>query len=275
MRPTLVLLLAGASLGLALPGRAHAAWTQPVGATYLKLWDHVLVGSKVFDLDGQVVELGQSYQDHALRLYLEHGVAERLTVVARATPLGLASLGSETTAYAGLLGLGARIGLVTGAFPVALELGYGYAPPLGGAAVATGTLGDQAYRYQPALERHVGTVELQAGTAWRALWAVARVGTTFVHGDGLDPALDAGLRVGFSTTFGLSGDAGLSVHEPFRDPTLIDVTGVGNTRYLGIDLGLGYALTDQVGIRVDFGTAAYAASNAATPALGVGLELRR
>jgi serine/threonine protein kinase len=136
--------------------------------------------------------------------------------------------------------------------------------------VAAGALGDQAYRYQPALERHVGTVELQVGTSWRALWAVARVGTTFVHGDGLDPALDAGLRLGFSTGFGLSGDGGVSVHEPFRDPTLIDVTGIGNTRYLGIDLGIGYALTDQVGLRVELGLAPYAESNAATPSLGVG-----
>jgi hypothetical protein len=275
MRPTLVLLLVGASAGLVVPSTARAAWTQPVGATYLKLWDHVLAGSRVFGLDGQILDLGQSYQDHALRLYLEHGVAERLTVVARATPLGLASSGEETTAYAGLLGLGARIGLVTGQVPVALELGYGYAPPLGATAVAAGALGDQAYRYQPALERHVGTVELQVGTSWRALWAVARVGTTFVHGDGLDPALDAGLRLGFSTGFGLSGDGGVSVHEPFRDPTLIDVTGIGNTRYVGIDLGIGYALTDQVGLRVELGLAPYAESNAATPSLGVGLELRR
>jgi hypothetical protein len=257
------------------PASAHAGWTQPAGATYLKLWDQVLIGSRVFTTDGQQADLGARYQDHALKLYLEHGLDDGLTAVVRATPLGIASFGDDTRAYAGLVMVGLRVALARGELPLALELGYGYAPPLGDRAIATGVVDGQSYRYQPTLEQHVGQAELQLGWSWEWLWIKAHGGAIFSSGSDLEPAFEGGLRAGMRTTFGLTADAGVVLHMAIREPQLIDVTGVGNTRYLGLNLGAGYAITEGFGIRVDLGLAPYAVSNAATPSLGVGVELRR
>lgn len=253
---------------------ARAGWTQPAGSSYFKVWDQVLIGSRAFDLDGQIVDLGQSYQDHALKLYFEYGLDDDLTAVVRATPLGIASFGEETTAYAGMIELGMRVALLRGQVPVALELRYGYAPPLGGTPVAEGMAEGRAFRYQPALERHAGSADLSAGWAWSWTWVQASVGTTFLAGDGLDPVFQASIRGGLSTEVGISGDVGLTAHLPFRQPQILDITGTGNTRYVGLNLGVGYAITDRFGVRLDLGLAPHAVSNAATPSVGVGVELR-
>lgn len=263
------------SLVLALPGPALAGWTQPAGGTYLKLWDRVLIGSRAFTAEGDQIDLGQRYQDHALKLYLEHGLTDRITAIVDATPLGIASFGESTTAYAGMIALGLRLGLAQGPVPFALEVRYGYAPPLGDRPLAEGEVEGQAYRYQPAIERHLGAAELQLGWSWSWLWTKASAGTSFVAGDGLDPWFEAGIRAGFSTEVGISGDLGVLLHAPFRDPRVIDVTGVGNTRYVGLNAGVSYAVTEHFAVRVDLGLAPYAESNAATPSLGVGVELRR
>ncbi len=267
------------SLVLALPGAAlalaPAGGVQPAGQTYLKLWDRVLIGSRAYTTAGDAVDLGARYQDHALRLYLEHGLTERITAIVDATPLGIASFGDETTAYAGLVAIGLRLGLAEGPLPLALEVRYGYAPPLGDAPVAAGEVAGQAYRYQPALERHVGAAELQLGWRLDWFWTRASAGTTFVAGADLDPFFEAALRAGFVSAVGIAGDVGIVLHAPFRDPEVIDVTGVGDTRFVGLVAGVSYALTDHVALRVDLGLTPYGESSAASPSLGVGVELRR
>jgi len=251
---------------------AHAGWVQAPGAYYLKLWDQMLIGGQVFARDGTKLELPESYQDHALRLYFEYGVDEALTVIVRGTPLGLASYGGEATAYSGLMGVGLRAALIRGELPIALELGYGWGPPLGKAPLAEGQVEGRRFVYRPTFEQHVGQVELQIGWAFSALWMKAAGGLVVSSGEGIDPAAEASFRLGTSTSFGLEADAGVVVHAPFADPRFIDVTGVGNTRYVGVALGVGYWITNSLGVRLDLGLAPFAESNAATPSIGVGIQ---
>jgi len=103
-------------------------------------------------------------------------------------------------------------------------------------------------------------------------WAKATGGLVVSSGEGIDPAAEASFRAGASTSFGLEGDVGVIVHAPFADPRFIDVTGVGNTRYVGVGLGIGYWITANWGVRLDLGFAPFAESNAATPSIGVGVQ---
>lgn len=257
------------------PDAPDLGWLQPAGATRLVLTAQVLAGSRAHGIDGTRLDLGQTYQDAALRLRFEHGIDDRITALVDATPLGIARFGDETTAYAGLIGVGARLGLVPGTLPLDLELRYGYAPPLGIAAVGAGVAGGQAYRFQPALERHLGSGALQLGLVQGALWGRASAGVVFQSGEGQGPAFEGVLRIGYlAEAVDIRADLGATAHLSFGDPTVVDVSGLADARSLRLDLGLTYALTRGVGLRVEAGVPLYAEAVAAAPSLGLGVELR-
>lgn len=266
------LLFSGLILASSLSTEAYAGWVQPPGGYYLKLWDRTLAGQKAFDLDGGQLDLGTKYQDHALNLYGELGLTDELTLVVRATPLGYASIADTSTLYSGLTMIGLKLALLRGGLPLALEVAYGYSPPLD--PLATGTGAGATWVFRPSLEQHLAKTELSAGWSLDPVWARAAAGAIFTSGDALDPALEARLAVGLSLPFGLGAQVAMGYHATVRAPRIIDVTGAGNTRYLGLELGASWWFLDDVGVSVGLGTAPFAESNAATASLSFGLELR-
>jgi hypothetical protein len=131
-----------------------------------------------------------------------------------------------------------------------------------------------SFVFRPSFEQHVWRMDLSAGFASGIFWSKGALGAILSSGEDIDPALEAQLGSGFRTSFGLAVALDAVVHAPARSPRIIDVTGVGNTRYVGLDLGLAWWLLDHLAVSTSIGIAPSAASNAATPSLNFGLEIR-
>lgn len=255
---------------------ARAGWVQPSGAYYLKFWDRSVIGGRAFDLQGEKPELPENYQDHALNLYAEYGLTSETTVLFHGAPLGYSSYGEHSTMYSGLNWAGLRFALLQGEFPLALELKYGYSPPLGKGPLAEGTVGGSRFVYRPTFEQHLGRGQLSAGWALApGAWMKGAVAAIFSSNEEIDPALEAALGIGWRADFGLAITFEALLHVPARDPRVIDVIGAGNTRYLGVELMIAWWLSEHFGIHVALGGApALTKSNAAAPALSFGVEIR-
>lgn len=253
---------------------AHAGWLQPPGGHYLKLWDRSLVGEKVFDLSGDVTALPEAYQDHALGLYAEYGATRTLTLVLEATPLGFAKSGDRSAVYVGPAWLGLRFALSDGALPLALDVAYGYSAPVGDQILSSGTVSGSDYLVRPTFEQHLARAELSLGWSLGMTWLRGSAGAIFSSADDVDPVLRARVAAGLVTDFGLGASLTGTLHAPTRDPRVVDVLGLGNTRYLGLDLGVSWWLGEHVGVNAGLGLAPSARSNAATPAISLGVEIR-
>lgn len=270
---------------VSVPNRAKAGgWTQEPGHFYLKLWDRSLIrgsGGYVGDTLFQS-ETVPAFSDHQLNLYGEIGVHERVTLVTALTPFGHAEINGESTSYVGPLIFGARIGLLRGTTPLAVEVHYGYSPSVGDELLydvtQVGSDGvERRITYQPAVENHRVEVQLQMGHGFRVretgAWFTASLGTR-ANSD-YSSALTAFAQVGFQPwRFTLDFHVGL--YEPFGDTIRVtNISGAGNTRYLGAGIGVAFALTENIGLTFGAEGVLYASSNAATPSWLFGIEAKR
>tara|TARA_B100001750_G_C15404635_1_gene544458 strand:+ start:219 stop:1067 length:849 start_codon:yes stop_codon:yes gene_type:complete len=278
----LALILAFASALLVSPRRAAAGgWTQREGGFYGKLSGRLYLGDAAFGPQGQRVPT-PSFVQGQLDLYLEVGVHERVTVVGRLTPWGRARIDGRHADYLGPMVAGARVGLITeGRLRLALQGTYGYAAPALGRDVLwedTVTVDGEAIPtiYRPAIENHRVEAQVQVGRSFMIRqtpgWVTGdlgvRLNTGFLH------ALTGYAQVGVSP-WRFRFDLHVSVYEPFfRTLTVANVPGVGDTRYLGMGLGVAFAITEHVGLTVDADGVFYAQSNAHSPSLNLGIEGR-
>lgn len=246
------------------------AWTQPQGDFYLKLWDRTLIGSNVYTSEGEVQEAAP-YQDHQLNAYFEYGLTDELTLVAGGSPLGYATIDSESAFYVGPMHLGARYGLLRGAVPVALRLSYGYASGVG--EVNLYEQSDPSVVYIPALENHYGEATLSVGHGFAfGGWAQAEFGARFNSREGLDTALTSFGQLGYSISPDWIVDLHLGLYHPLGEVELTNISGVGQTSYGGFGLATSYKVAPHVGIAAAFEGVLWARSNAATPSLTLGVE---
>jgi hypothetical protein len=261
-------------LGASLPMNAHAGgWTQPQGEFYAKVWNRSILGDQAFTLDGSIAAVPESFQDHQLWAYLEYGLTDALSLVVSGSPLGLAKYGDEITVYGSGATLGVRAALLTGRFPLAVEVRGGARTsidPLG-----SGTIAGSPFVIQPVVGSALFDVELQQGVALPAhLWLTASLGTRLFSNFDLSPAITGFLQFGWDPEFGLVLDLHANFFHSVDDIEVINVLGAGNTRYLGFGLGISYWFTDHFALFIGGEGVAYAESNAATPSLMVGFELR-
>lgn len=276
--PAPALLLPAALLLFALP--AHAGgWTQPAGQYYAKISSSTIVGSDLlgsnaFDTDGEVVELPESFLVTSLNVYAEYGILETLTAVVYGTPYGHASYGDESTDYVGLVAGGFRHGAALGDARLAVELHYGYSAG-DDTSIGAGEAEGTPFVFVPALKYQQIDGELQLGYPLSFGWAAASAGYRhFIQeDDALDPALYGFAQLGYSGD-GYTLDFHLNFHHALGDVEITNVPGKGQTRYLGFGFGGTWWFTDSFGANAGFEGAAYAYSNAATPTLLLGVELK-
>ena len=268
---------------LLVPGTADAGgWTQPKGEYYLKVWDRTLVGTRAYLSTGlRDTQRGlPRYQDHQLNVYFEYGIIDQLTLVAVATPVGWASMAGNSTAYIGPIVAGLRWGFFQKKVKLALEGHYGYAPGVG-----DGLLFDMTFPqgggvqeriiYKAAIENHRGELQFQLGHGFSfGSWITAHVGVRFNSNDTIDTALTGFVQYGhkFKRPWVLEGH--ITVREPFGDVVLTNIPGVGQTRYMGVGLSPSYWFTEHVAIMVGVDGVFYASSNAATPSIMLGVEVK-
>ncbi|MEZ4470369.1 MAG: hypothetical protein R3F60_06125 [bacterium] len=108
------------------------------------------------------------------------------------------------------------------------------------------------------------------GFGWLAVSGGVRVsGRT-----GIDPAIVGSAQVGWQATDAVQLDFHLNLHEPMGEVEVTNVTGAGQTRYLGFGVGVSWWFSPVWALASGFEGVAYARSNAATPTVTLGIEHR-
>ena len=282
-RAALMGVLVAAVLAPTSPASA-GGWTYDLGRFYTKRDTRLLRGDSVFGPDGEAVRVPR-YSDVTFNLFLEMGLHQRLTFISDIVVFGRAKVfGIESTTYLGPYGAGLRYGILTeGPLVLAVQGNYAYAPPaIGDELLLEGDFESDDDElvpvvYRPAIENHQVDLRVQLARSFRLRktpgWVSGDVGVRF--NSGYDHALVGFFQVGI-TPWRFRFDLHLSLYEPFfRDIEVANVSGVGNTRYLGVGAGTAFAVTKRFGLTFDVDGAVYAQSNARTPAYRIGFEIRR
>lgn len=259
------------------------AWTQAEGACYAKLSARGIFGSGAYLSTGlrDTREGVVDYRDLQAQLYAECGLHPQLTALVFGTPIGYADAARDT-GYVGPLGVGARLDPIGDGGPLrfALQANYAYAPDVGAERLFNEVGANPAVFYQPALENHYGELSAQLGHGFVFSddvngWFVSTAGVRFPSASGVDPALVANVQVGLTVWSWLQVEAHFPLYEPFFQPIEeTNVSGVGQTRYLGFGLSASAWLLPELAVTAGFDGVFYASSNAATPSLTLGLESR-
>ena len=255
------------------PSAYAGGWTQPEGDFYLKVWDRTLVGKNAFTAGGDTAELPDTFQDHQLNIYGEYGLLDELTLTLSVVPVGFASYEGESRAYFGGATAGARYRFLTGPLVLAVSAHAG-GRPSSGDPLGVAVVGNETYVVDPVVGTIYGGAALEAGYGLSFGWLAASFGTRAFSRKELDPALFANLQFGWNTGIGLILDVHAGWYHAFGELAPVNVLGAGQTRYLGFGLGLSWWFHDHVGVNAGFGGAFFARSNAATPAITLGLEFR-
>lgn len=272
MRPHTLALAAALALH-ALDAGAWG-WSQARGAHYLKVWNRTLLGPGAYFADGENRPLPSGFGDHALHYYVEYGLTPRWTLVSYGSPVGLSVFNGDRAVYVGPVAVGARFGILQGVWNLAAEAHYGYAPPIGERSLGRGAAGGNAYDYLPALETHHLDAEVQLGRGVGRGWVTARTGVRWYSREGLDPAVYAGLQGGWTFSFGLQVALSVLTHQPLGAVTVTNVTGVGQTRYVGFAADVSYWFTPHWAVTAGVGGVVFAQSNAGAVPLLLGIEHR-
>ncbi len=273
MKPTLAALLTLAVLGSAHTAYA-GAWTQAEGKAYVKAWTRSLRGSNGYFKDRKARDLGITYQDLSLNLYGELGLTDTWTLVGNVQPIGYAAIEDENALFSGPWRVGARRGLLFGDLKLAVEAHAGYAPPFGDKIIASGIAEAQTWDYQPTVSGAQADAELQLGYGLPWGWIAANAGARWYSAQSVDPVIYGNLQLGVQLGAGFVFDTLLFLHEPLGEVTRSSIAGTGQTRYLGIGLGLSYWLTPNWGLNLGASGVAYAYSNAAAAPLTFGVEYK-
>jgi len=278
------LALALVVLGTLAPSVAQAgAWTQSEGRCYAKLGARAILGSGAYEATG-LRDARQGivdYFDLQLGLYAECGLHDRFTAVLYGAPFGYA-VADDDTFYVGPIGGAVRFDPLGDGGPtrLAFQLDYAYAPPVGDVALFDEPGASPRVIYQPALENHYGELTVQLGHGFSldpnvSGWVQGSVGARLNSADSMDPALTALASVGFTFYGWFQVEAYFPFYEPFgQDVTVTNIAGVGQTRYLGFGARVSAWMVEQLAIYAAIDGVFYASSNAATPAIQLGLESR-
>lgn len=257
-------------LTLIPPGAFAAGWTQAPDSYYAKIWGRGLFGNMAYDLDGELLEVDR-YHVVDLQMYGEYGVARDLTVLLHAVPVGTAAYGEERTVYTGPVFVGARRRFLDKKLQMSLEGRIGGSLGFGDSNLAGA---DDPFEFRPTIRTGTTSWSLQFGFplsfGWVSWWAGPQVNT---RAD-LSHAFDAGAQLGVQLGQFVI-DVHSQLHWTFDRPDVLNVTGVGDTRYLGFGLGFSWWPSDRVGAYLGADGATLVSSNAATIPLQIGVETRR
>ncbi|MFK7928572.1 MAG: hypothetical protein AB8H79_10310 [Myxococcota bacterium] len=268
---------AALSVGLLLAAPAFAGgWAQQPGDVYVKVWNRTLVGSRAIVTSNKSVVLDEGYQDHQLQVYTEVGLKQRLTWIGHAAPVGLASYGTNRTAYVGPASTGVRVGLVEGDSSVfSAQFTVGGRLPVGATELFRGEIDGEPVVVRPTLGTLQGDVELQYGSGFRRGWLAIETGARGFTSGVYNPAVYARAQVGWKPNERWVLDLHIPVHSSLGAIDETDVLGVTNTRYLGFGLTGSYWISKSFAITSSFEGVARATSNAGTPSLNLGVEFKR
>ncbi len=261
----------------ALSAPAHAGgWTQETGDYYVKVWGRSLLGTGVFGpAIGETLQLEDRYQDHQLQSYAEYGLTERLTWVGYAVPVGHARYGDQGSTYVGPLATGVRVQLLrSDSVALSAQSMLGGRVPFGEEALFEGQVDGQQLVVRPTLATGQAEAELQLGIARPKGWMSFHAGARGFTSKRYLPALTGYAQFGWTPKEHLVFDLHFPLYRSFGEIEEVDVLGVTNTSYLGFGLSGSVWLSEHLAVTGSFEGAGLAVSNAGTPSLNLGIELR-
>ena len=250
---------------------AHAgAWTQPEGEYYAKAWALALVGAGAFDADGDVVDV-PDFQLFSLNYYAEYGLFDRWTILSGGRPVGYAAFDGDSTPYVGEVTLGVRRGFLDGPVRLGVEAQVGYQGLAGDENLAAPTA---SYTFTPAVASATAKIEGQLGVSIPNGWIALNAGIKGFTSEDISPAIVGMFQVGYTIaqTVTLDLHAPINIHTGDKRPG--NITGSGESDYIGLGLGASWWLTDHFAVNAGVDGVAFATSNLSTPALTLGVEFR-
>ena len=255
---------------LLLPATASAGgWTQPAGSGYAKVWGSYLGGAAAYDAAGDPVAT-ETFRLARLRSYAEWGLREDLTIVGAVEPLGSATVGDRSTTFFGPAMVGLRQRFVDDGFQFAVEARgggqLGEAPNLAPAGAA--------YEFRPTVQSGRFEWELQVGVPLGFGWFTAAAGPRWYSSASLRDELFATAQLGFGPFAGVVFDLHLAANTTLGPLETANVTGAGNTEYVGGGVGVSYWPASSVGFHVGADGAAFARANLGVAPLQAGVEFR-
>jgi hypothetical protein len=126
-------------------------------------------------------------------------------------------------------------------------------------------------RIHPDGQTHADGWDPRAG--WTG-WLTGGPGIRWLSGDGLDPVALGYLGVGAWVIPELSVDLSGQIYWPLGDVVETNVSGAGQTRFIGLTLQASFWVVPEWSLTAGIGTAPLAESNAAVAALTLGFEQR-
>lgn len=266
----LLLLTSSALLLSSSTAMAAGAWSQQPGEFYAKIWNNTIVGENAYTLDGDTLELGVPYSLISLDYYAEVGLGKKLTLLSTGKPLGHARFGERRANYLGPLEFGLRRSFsLPASIETSLEAAYGFqgvsdrnlAPPRA------------AYIYAPTVPTQHVRLEVAAGRGFGWGWITGSAGTKLFSNEQISPAIIAFLQAGYQINARWQSEFHLILNQHTGTLEVLNVTGAGESNYLGFGFGFSYWLSDRFAF--NFGAdGGLAQSNAAAPSLRLGFELR-
>ena len=191
-------------LGLAPAGVAQAGgWTQPQGDYYVKIWERSVIGTGLFDVDGEIFDAGRSYADHALNVYGEVGFTDAWTVMVSSTPVGMSTFDGVSTPYVGATALGVRRALIASDNRLAASVMMGYAPAIGETTLGEGEAEGRSFVWIPAVQNPFLEAQLEYGRGFSWGWVTAGGGLRANGRSDMDPAAVGSAQIGRSGKRGL------------------------------------------------------------------------
>ena len=248
---------------------AFAQWTQAEGDGYIKVNGRRLAGNKGFDTSGEVVDV-DDFVDMSANIYFEYGVTQDLTFFLSSRTLGYAKYGDESDTYVGAQIFGGRLALLRGKLNAAVDLHVGGHP----SRVADLTLDDDALEFDPSVETSRMGWDLRLGTSFGRFWVSASGGLTWFSTTSISTAIMASGQIGASLPAGFVVDLHTSLRQPLGDVTVFNAAGGGETRYLGLGLGVSWWFADWMSVSVAADSALFAEANAAALPLSIGAEFK-
>lgn len=256
-------------LCFSLGSSAFAQWSQRPGDYYAKVQVTGMQGEQAFDREGELVPV-KDFSILTLGLYGEFGI-DNATTLSAAMGAGHTSYADQSTLFLAPVMIGATNQLyLDESLAIATLTRGGFSAGYNHEDLAI----DNAFldfRISTELA-YIGETFLQVGMSFGDIFTAFALGGRYHSAYGID--LLANASVGYALSQDIVMMLTLSYNHALEKPKIINIAGSGATRYLGMNFGVGWWMSDHFGMLFEGSIAPYAISNAGAVVANVGLQFR-
>jgi hypothetical protein len=256
-----------------------SGWVQPEGSRYIKIWNRTIAGNQgsAPEATGDDFIETENYVATEIKIYAEQGLTNRLTVFSSLTPLGYASSHLGATQYIGPLGVGGRFGVLQGDWNLAVQAAGSWESGLGKKNILNQSYTDKQNQqriavFNPVVENTSGQMTLNLGKGFNWGWLNLGGGFQLNSSSDMDSVMLGSMQLGWNINKTYQFTFASFLHLPTGDVENPNISGAGQTEYVGVSLGLRIAVSETMGFHLGLEGAPHMKSNSATPSFIVGLD---